>query len=80
MSYTAVARLLARWLDEPAFRAELCADPEGTARRHGFELTDEEWAALRHFDWTASEEDSAPNSPGGPTVMSWTVWLSGSLK
>ncbi len=61
MSYVAITQLLARWLNEPAFRAELCADPESTARRHGFELTDEEWAALRHFDWTASEEDSAPN-------------------
>jgi hypothetical protein len=61
MSARAVERLMSRWLDEPEFRAELCQDAEATARRHGFELSEEEWAALRVFDWRAADDDLPPN-------------------
>jgi hypothetical protein len=61
MSGQAVELLMSRWLDEPAFRAELCADPEAAARRHGFELCEEEWAALRSFDWCAADDEAASN-------------------
>ncbi|HLH21984.1 MAG TPA: Os1348 family NHLP clan protein [Chloroflexota bacterium] len=59
MSAEAVERLMRRWVDEPEFRAELCANAEAAARRHGFDLCEEEWTALRHFDWWAAEEELA---------------------
>ena len=59
MSAQAVEELMHRWLNEPLFRAELCQDPEPAARRHGFDLCEEEWAALRNFDWHAADEEAA---------------------
>ena len=56
MSAQAVQQLMSRWLNEPEFRAELCVDSEAAARRHGFELCEDEWATLRNFDWCADEE------------------------
>jgi hypothetical protein len=61
MSYAAIEQLLDRWLNEPAFRAELCEDPASTARRHGYDLTDEEWAALCRFDWSLADDGPVPN-------------------
>ena len=52
-----VEQLLYRWLNEPEFRAQLCQDPEGTARRQGFDLCEEERAALRNFDWYLADEE-----------------------
>ena len=57
MSAEAVQRLMSRWLNEPQFRAELCEDAEAAARRHGFDLCEEEWVALRNFDWCAADEE-----------------------
>jgi len=61
MSAGAVEQLISRWLNEPEFRAELCEDAEAVARRHGFELCEEEWAALRNFDWCAPDEEPIAN-------------------
>jgi hypothetical protein len=60
MSAEAVERLMRRWLNEPEFRAELCEDAEATARRHGFDLCEDEWVALRNFDWRAADEELVP--------------------
>jgi hypothetical protein len=60
-------------LNEPAFRAELSEDPESTARRHGFDLTDEEWAALRRFDWALYDEDPTPSRRRGRETIAFLV-------
>ena len=73
MSYASIERLLDRWLNEPAFRAELCEDPESTARRHGFDLTDEEWAALRRFDWALYDEEPMPSLRRGRETITFLV-------
>jgi hypothetical protein len=70
MSYASVERLFNRWLNEPDFRAELCADPERAVRRHGFELSEEEWAALRRFDWTLAEDE-----PAGAEAAAGDPWV-----
>jgi hypothetical protein len=38
------------------------ADPEGTVRRTGVELDEDEWQALRSMDWTASGRRTAGES------------------
>ncbi|MBI4330460.1 MAG: hypothetical protein HY673_04165 [Chloroflexi bacterium] len=57
MSREAVEDLLDRWLNEPAFRAELRANPEGTVRLSGAALNEEEWAAFRSINWDLSDEE-----------------------
>lgn len=57
MSREAVGKLIDRWINEPAFRAELRADSERTVRRSGVKLDAEEWAALRAIDWRLSDEE-----------------------
>jgi hypothetical protein len=57
MSREAVEVLIDRWMNEPEFRDEMRADPEGTVRRTGVELDEDEWQALRSMDWTASDEE-----------------------
>lgn len=49
MSREVVRHLIDRWVDEPAFRDAICKDPEGTVRRCGAELDEEELAALRNW-------------------------------
>jgi len=57
MSREAIEQLIDKWMNEPAFRAELRADPVGAARRAGARLTDEELTALRNVDWSLSDDE-----------------------
>ena len=57
MSRKSVEQLLDRWINDQTFREQLRADPEGTVRRSGAQLNEDEWAALRAVDWTQSDED-----------------------
>lgn len=56
MSREGVEILIDRWINEPAFRAELRSDPEGAVERSGVILDEDEQAALRSVDWTISDE------------------------
>lgn len=56
MSREAVSKLIDRWINEPAFRTQMRADPEGAVKRSGMELDPDEWAALRNVDWSLSDE------------------------
>ena len=57
MSRDAIGELVDRWINEPAFRAELRQDPEGAVRRSGIQLNDDELAALRNVDWSLPDEE-----------------------
>ncbi len=57
MSREAVEILVDRWMNEPEFRAEMRQDPQGTVKRTGAALDDDEWAALSNIDWNASDEE-----------------------
>jgi predicted ribosomally synthesized peptide with nif11-like leader len=57
MSREGVETLMDRWTNDPAFRTQLRADPEGAARAAGVDLDTEEWAALRGIDWSLSDEE-----------------------
>ena len=47
MSQDAVAALIDRFLNDPGFRTAFARNPEAAVRDEGFDLTDEEFAALR---------------------------------
>ena len=57
MSRDAIGELVDRWINEPAFRAELRQDPEGAVRRSGIQLNDDEMATLRNIDWSLPDEE-----------------------
>ena len=57
MSRASVEQLLDRWMNEPAFAAQLRKDPEGTVRAMNVELSEDEWAALRRIDWSLSDQE-----------------------
>ncbi len=57
MPREAIAELVDRYLNEPAFRAALQQDPEGTVRRSGIALSEDELAALRSIDWSLPDEE-----------------------
>ena len=50
MSQKGIDALVSRYLDDPQFRADFARDPEGTARREGFELDAGELQALHAAD------------------------------
>jgi hypothetical protein len=50
MSHEGIDALVARYLDDPEFRAEFARNPEATVRRAGFELSDDELDALHAAD------------------------------
>jgi len=52
-----VTKLIDRWMKDPKFREAVRKDPEGTVRKAGAELTQEEWRALRNVDWTMTDEE-----------------------
>lgn len=56
MSREAVETLMDKWTNEPAFRAEMRADPQAAVKKAGVALSDDEWAALRTIDWKLSDE------------------------
>ncbi|MCX6020241.1 MAG: Os1348 family NHLP clan protein [Chloroflexi bacterium] len=43
-----VEQLVDRWLNEPGFKDQLIADPEGTVKASGLSLDADEWATLRN--------------------------------
>jgi hypothetical protein len=51
-----IEELLDRWQNEPRFRAEVRADPEGAIQRAGVNLDEREAAALRNVDWSEPDE------------------------
>jgi len=57
MSRDAIGELVDRWINEPAFRADVRQDPEGAVRRSGIQLNDDEMAALRNIDWSLPDEE-----------------------
>jgi hypothetical protein len=57
MSAEAVAELMDRWTNEPAFRQEMRSDPEAAVQSSGVQLDPDEWAALKDVDWKLSDED-----------------------
>lgn len=52
-----VERLIDRWMNEPQFREALRRNPEDAVRQSGVTLSEDEWAALRAIDWSASDEE-----------------------
>jgi hypothetical protein len=63
-------QLMDRWERDEVFRAGLRRDPRATIKDAGFDLKDEEWAAVEGFDWSQTDAQlearvsrSAP--PGG---------------
>ncbi|GAC1635810.1 MAG: hypothetical protein NVS4B2_23590 [Chloroflexota bacterium] len=57
MSQQAVEVLVDRWISDPTFRDEMRGDPEGTVRRTGVQLDEEEWATLQAIDWNLSNDE-----------------------
>ncbi len=57
MSSEGIGELMERWTNDPAFRTSLRDDPEGAVRASGISLSEDEMAALRHMDWSASDEE-----------------------
>ena len=65
MSREAIAELVDRWLEDPAFRAAVRQDPEGAVRATGVELDEDEWAAVRAVDWSLSDDELATRASKG---------------
>lgn len=57
MSREAVETLMDRWMNEPAFRAELRANPEATVKAAGVQLDEDELAALKAMDFNLPDEE-----------------------
>ena len=60
----AFGTVMDRWLSDPAFRAELRADPDGAIARLGVSLDPEQRAALRRQVELPDEELQARVSKG----------------
>jgi hypothetical protein len=60
MSQDAVAELVDRYLNDPAFRAAFVRDPEAAVIAAGFALDEAEFAALNA---TVSKRDDQPLKP-----------------
>jgi hypothetical protein len=56
VSDTDVKAIVDRALNDSEFRSELSRDPREAARRHGYELTEDEATALASTDWEGSDE------------------------
>ena len=57
MSREALEQLVQRWMNEPAFRAEIRDDLESVIERAGSELDEDEWSVLRNTDWSQPDEE-----------------------
>ena len=57
MSRESIETLVEKWTEDNAFRTAIRKDAEGTIRATGLDLTPDEWAAVRNFDWNASDEE-----------------------
>ena len=49
--------VIARWKDDPAFRENMRADPQGTLKAAGVTLDSHELAALARIDWGLSDHE-----------------------
>ncbi|HEX6508106.1 MAG TPA: Os1348 family NHLP clan protein [Chloroflexota bacterium] len=56
MSADAMGQIMDRYTSDPAFRDEMRSDPEGTIQRNGWQLDEEERAALQGIDWNLPDE------------------------
>ncbi|MCX6020244.1 MAG: Os1348 family NHLP clan protein [Chloroflexi bacterium] len=52
-----VEQLVDRWLNEPGFKDQLIADPQGTVRAAGLSLDADEWATLRNTISSVSDAE-----------------------
>ena len=57
MSRESIEKLVEKWTEDTSFRAAIRKDPEAAIRGTGLDLTTEEWAAVRNFDWSLSDEE-----------------------
>jgi hypothetical protein len=56
MSQKALAQVMDRYTNDPAFRDQMRSDPEGTIQRGGFELDESEREAIQNIDWSLPDE------------------------
>lgn len=56
MSQETLATLMDRWTNDTRFRAQMRDDPEGTIRKYGFDLDENELEAVKHMDWSESDQ------------------------
>ena len=57
MNRDAIETLMDRWMNDVSFRAELRANPEAAVKASGVTLTVDELAALKNFDFSASDDE-----------------------
>ena len=57
MSREGVETLMDRWLNEPAFRAEMRSNPEQAVKSAGVDLDEDELAALRNIDFNMADDE-----------------------
>ena len=57
MNVERIAELVDLWMGDASFREEVRAEPVEAVRRRGFELSEDEIAAVRGVDWALSDED-----------------------
>ncbi len=53
---TTLEQIMERYTQDPAFKAQLRADPEAAAKAAGIALDDEDRQALRGLDFSLSDE------------------------
>lgn len=51
MSSDGMKKLMDRVTSDPSFKQQLRMDPDGTIRRGDFNLTEEEYTAVKGLDW-----------------------------
>ncbi len=51
--------------------------PEGAIRAAGIELSDAEWAAVRSFDWSVSDQELMARVSKSGHMMYSVAWLPG---
>ena len=56
MAKDGVDRLVDKWLNDASFRAQMQRDLEGTVKRSGITLSEEEWATVRNVVMTTADE------------------------
>jgi len=53
----AMQQLADRFVNEPDFREQMKQDPEGAAKRSGYQLDEEDRQAPKSIDWSGSDEE-----------------------
>jgi hypothetical protein len=57
MSRESIEAIVERWMEDTSFRTAVRTDPETAIKSTGLELNSDEWAAIRNFDWSVSDEE-----------------------